>query len=83
LRPGAWLAHFLVGVAILPAAVWVIRPVAAGLVALVGIAAMHQRLIPAVDGERRETSLPGLGDAKGRLEQERRLPSRRSITDDP
>lgn len=39
---GAWLAHFLVGI---PFAV-------AGLLALAGIAAMHQRLSRALDGER-------------------------------
>ncbi|GAA4564559.1 hypothetical protein GCM10023176_10790 [Micromonospora coerulea] len=41
-RAGAWLAHFLVG---LPMA-------AAGLVALVGIAAVHQRLTRSLDGVR-------------------------------
>jgi hypothetical protein len=41
-RAGAWLAHFLVG---LPMA-------AAGLVALVGIAAVHQRLTRGLDGAR-------------------------------
>lgn len=42
-RAGAWLAHFLVG---LPLAV-------GGLLALAGIAAVHQRLSGALDGERR------------------------------
>ncbi|WP_433264838.1 hypothetical protein ACQPWR_30925 [Micromonospora vinacea] len=41
-RAGAWLAHFLVG---LPMA-------AAGLAALIGIAAVHQRLTRRLDGER-------------------------------
>ncbi|MEU7676324.1 hypothetical protein AB0C42_16115 [Micromonospora taraxaci] len=41
-RGGAWLAHFLVG---LPLA-------AAGLAALIGIAAVHQRLTGRLDGER-------------------------------
>ncbi|GGO12338.1 NUDIX hydrolase [Micromonospora parathelypteridis] len=41
-RGGAWLAHFLIG---LPFA-------AAGLAALIGIAAMHQRLTRRLDGER-------------------------------
>ncbi|WP_406040144.1 hypothetical protein OG799_30625 [Micromonospora sp. NBC_00898] len=41
-RAGAWLAHFLVG---LPLA-------AAGLAALVGIAAVHQRLTRGLDGAR-------------------------------
>jgi hypothetical protein len=41
-RAGAWLAHFLVG---LPLA-------AAGLAALIGIAAVHQRLTRRLDGER-------------------------------
>ncbi|SCG53241.1 hypothetical protein [Micromonospora inositola] len=41
-RAGAWLAHFLVG---LPLA-------AAGLAALVGIAAVHQRLTGGLDGAR-------------------------------
>ncbi|WP_405429224.1 hypothetical protein [Micromonospora sp. NBC_00617] len=41
-RAGAWLAHFLVG---LPMA-------AAALVALIGIAAVHQRLTRRLDGER-------------------------------
>jgi hypothetical protein len=41
-RGGAWLAHFLVG---LPMA-------AAGLAALIGIAAVHQRLTRSFDGER-------------------------------
>ncbi|MET8120183.1 hypothetical protein [Micromonospora sp. NPDC005189] len=40
---GAWLAHFLVGL-----------PIAAfGLAALIGIAAVHQRLTRSLDGERR------------------------------
>ncbi|WP_410814588.1 hypothetical protein [Micromonospora sp. 067-2] len=42
-RAGAWLAHFLVG---LPMA-------AAGLAALIGIAAVHQRLTRSLDGESR------------------------------
>jgi len=42
-RAGAWLAHFLVGV---PFTV-------AGLLALIGIAAIHQRLTLALDGGRR------------------------------
>ena len=42
-RAGAWLAHFLIGV---PFAV-------AGLLALIGIAAVHQRLTLALDGGRR------------------------------
>jgi hypothetical protein len=42
-RAGAWLAHFLVGV---PEA-------GAGLLALVGIAAIHQRLTLSLDGGRR------------------------------
>lgn len=42
-RAGAWLAHFLVG---LPLA-------AAGLAALIGIAAVHQRLTAGLDGEPR------------------------------
>ncbi|MEU8215937.1 hypothetical protein AB0C47_09240 [Micromonospora taraxaci] len=41
-RAGAWLVHFLVG---LPLA-------AAGLAALIGIAAVHQRLTRRLDGER-------------------------------
>ncbi|WP_430498476.1 hypothetical protein ACQRWP_26175 [Micromonospora trifolii] len=41
-RAGAWLAHFLIG---LPMA-------AAGLAALIGIAAVHQRLTRRLDGER-------------------------------
>ncbi|MEU0549587.1 hypothetical protein [Micromonospora sp. NPDC005979] len=41
-RAGAWLAHFLVG---LPLA-------AGGLAALIGIAAVHQRLTRRLDGER-------------------------------
>ncbi|MET7668433.1 hypothetical protein [Micromonospora luteifusca] len=41
-RAGAWLAHFLVG---LPLS-------AAGLAALIGIAAVHQRLTRRLDGER-------------------------------
>ncbi|WP_433648759.1 hypothetical protein ACQP2C_17305 [Micromonospora zamorensis] len=41
-RAGAWLVHFLVG---LPVA-------AAGLAALIGIAAVHQRLTRRLDGER-------------------------------
>ncbi|WP_422737217.1 hypothetical protein ACN263_27945 [Micromonospora sp. WMMD729] len=41
-RAGAWLAHFLVG---LPMA-------AAGLAALIGIAAVHQRLTRRLDGDR-------------------------------
>ncbi|MEU7612695.1 hypothetical protein [Micromonospora sp. NPDC049204] len=41
-RAGAWLAHFLIG---LPIA-------AAGLAALIGIAAVHQRLTRRLDGER-------------------------------
>ncbi|MET7706622.1 hypothetical protein [Micromonospora sp. NPDC005413] len=42
-RAGAWLAHFLVG---LPLS-------AAALAALIGIAAVHQRLTRGLDGERR------------------------------
>ncbi|MET8231065.1 hypothetical protein ABZS77_10355 [Micromonospora sp. NPDC005298] len=42
-RAGAWLAHFLVG---LPLSV-------AGLAALIGIAAVHQRLTAGLDGEPR------------------------------
>ncbi|MBM0232041.1 hypothetical protein JNW91_09275 [Micromonospora sp. STR1_7] len=42
-RAGAWLAHFLVG---LPLS-------AAGLAALIGIAAVHQRLTRSLDGEPR------------------------------
>jgi hypothetical protein len=41
-RAGAWLAHFLVGVPM----------TAGGLAALVGIAAVHQRLTRSLDGER-------------------------------
>lgn len=41
-RAGAWLAHFLIGT---PMAV-------AGLLALIGIAAVHQRLTLALDGKR-------------------------------
>ncbi|MBM0278850.1 hypothetical protein [Micromonospora tarensis] len=40
-RGGAWLAHFLVGLAL----------AAAGLAALIGIAAVHQRLTRSLDGE--------------------------------
>jgi hypothetical protein len=42
-RAGAWLAHFLIGV---PFAV-------SGLLALIGIAAVHQRLTLALDSGRR------------------------------
>jgi len=42
-RAGAWIAHFLIGIPIS----------AAGLAALVGIAALHQRLTAALDGQPR------------------------------